>query len=1279
MIVTHSGLTGTEVVGNATPSITPTPPWSNNEDSIKTFHDTVQSVAQGMRATRTAATSASFLQPVQYFYGSVSPTRDDIEPMLSRIQVDSSPSSLAVQHNTENVGPVKGENLYIMIFNVDTLGRDTEASIRPYANFLQALWSTSAATKAEGSVVLIADDVYRSAVAEMVEQVIAEVPSPTTWTILCTWVRAFDPPSLDLGMAQSSIENATKLNGLLPLLCCGTALGILQQLPLFRSSAACITPVDVALNVALLGLIFLKCGKLPLCHTISQVSTPLPGKPSRATASVPSVSPSTHQVAALSIGEESGKDCSLAWGFVGECLIGYYGRFQKEIEVVFPVPGILCSSPHLHYLFSLQDAANFGVQTRAALLLIDTMKARQRRDELIRTRSNPETARALEAQFTQLDHAIALLHVVAQQEKTMANLSITSSARTPILSSGAYTLGEFNSNGYHQLLRRLTANYSWMPYHQYVALTEIDWEAYILAVARASLCHLAARTFHKEGGTQLRPSDLPPLFRNFTNDVIYHGAGRLPPYPTFMDRNFSSCSFIHRVGLDSNGFRGVVSPGMFPERLAAILAQPEIQNLLTGLAAEGGVNRSILEKKAEKILLRIGDTLNNPQLRSLGAMVRQIFSRMFDKISLSTGAYELLMRLSAMPRVEVVLVPLHRSYIDFLVLSLLLVTLRFPPPHIVAGEDFLGMGAFAEMMRGSGAFFMRRSFRGDPLYAALFKEYVRQLVRHRQPVEFFIEGTRSRTNTTMAPKMGILKFICDAFFESRQHEIDDVLFVPVGLSYDELLEATVYAKELLGVPKPKETFMNMLKATSTMNKRHGSIHIHFGEVISLRSFLDRPVQCPLPYQPKTQMVELPLPASQSPSSGNVLQTAPIITKAESLTPPHILSSVSWHLVHRLQSSIVVTPASLVAAVVECIGPYVMMAKVGNALNPELPLSLVEQEVSWLREILRQRDGKLSDVVSKTDVKRAVRVGLGNLARYLCVDDSGMVIFSPNDTVSQLAVHISANQIIHLCMDEAIVVVVAQAHGKPAIPHAPPNANGKAQCGMQHIQQGVLETYTRLLHKLLAVEFPIYANSAPRSFESWLQCTVGRLTEPLPPGAVAVTEAPLQSATAPSTSMVHIPVSQYYYFLLQLIYPHMEALYVVLLVAIAMRIHFPGKGLSIPRATRAIQKASEALHRSGILLYVVTLNKETLQHYFECLVSLKLMTLHDAPRTKGGDGKEVKSQGSAADDVIAQLRTLCAQTQTLRWHARRTPQETDEKTIQESVIEVYSELMQLSKM
>lgn len=66
------------------------------------------------------------------------------------------------------------------------------------------------------------------------------------------------------------------------------------------------------------------------------------------------------------------------------------------------------------------------------------------------------------------------------------------------------------------------------------------------------------------------------------------------------------------------------------------------------------------------------------------------------------------------------------------------------------------------MLRNTGAFFMRRSFSSDRLYWDVFREYVRALVaNYHSGLEFFIEGTRSRSYKALTPKIGTFHLLTD--------------------------------------------------------------------------------------------------------------------------------------------------------------------------------------------------------------------------------------------------------------------------------------------------------------------------------------------------------------------------------------------------------------------------------------------------------------------------------------------------------------------------------------
>ena len=85
---------------------------------------------------------------------------------------------------------------------------------------------------------------------------------------------------------------------------------------------------------------------------------------------------------------------------------------------------------------------------------------------------------------------------------------------------------------------------------------------------------------------------------------------------------------------------------------------------------------------------------------------------------------------AAAPGHEIVYVPSHRSHMDYLLLSTCSMSHGVVPPHIVAGVN-LNLPVIGTLLRRGGAFFLRRSFRGNALYSAVFREYLAQLIDRR--------------------------------------------------------------------------------------------------------------------------------------------------------------------------------------------------------------------------------------------------------------------------------------------------------------------------------------------------------------------------------------------------------------------------------------------------------------------------------------------------------------------------------------------------------------------
>ena len=174
------------------------------------------------------------------------------------------------------------------------------------------------------------------------------------------------------------------------------------------------------------------------------------------------------------------------------------------------------------------------------------------------------------------------------------------------------------------------------------------------------------------------------------------------------------------------------------------------------------------------------------------------------------------------------------TYTDYLLLSYLLFRNGLTPPHIAAGIN-LNMPVIGSLLRRGGAFFMRRTFKGNPLYTSVFNEYLHTLFTKGFPVEYFVEGGRSRTGRMLQPKTGMLAITMRSFLRSSRMPI---VFVPVYIGYERVLEGRTYLGELRGASKKKESIFDIFKVIGALKQRFGQVAVNFGEPIKLAEFLD---------------------------------------------------------------------------------------------------------------------------------------------------------------------------------------------------------------------------------------------------------------------------------------------------------------------------------------------------------------------------------------------------------------------------------------------------------
>lgn len=264
-----------------------------------------------------------------------------------------------------------------------------------------------------------------------------------------------------------------------------------------------------------------------------------------------------------------------------------------------------------------------------------------------------------------------------------------------------------------------------------------------------------------------------------------------------------------------------------------ILRKEDFQAFLKKSAKPGKTTLFQLYKKADTALDEIAADYSPRFIQVICMIFGWVWKTMFDGVSLDMEGLNRVKRAAA--RAPIVFVPCHRSHFDYMILPYLLVTNNMPFPHVAAGQN-LAFWPVGTLFRKSGAFFIRRSFHGARLYARVFSEYVHMLVRQGFNMEFFIEGGRSRTGKMILPKTGLLTILIDAY---KVGACRDLVFAPVFVGYDRLLEENALLGELEGKQKKKESLGEVLRLHKLFNKRHGRVYVQFSEPISLKTLVSQ--------------------------------------------------------------------------------------------------------------------------------------------------------------------------------------------------------------------------------------------------------------------------------------------------------------------------------------------------------------------------------------------------------------------------------------------------------
>src|SRR5215468_7957506 len=254
-----------------------------------------------------------------------------------------------------------------------------------------------------------------------------------------------------------------------------------------------------------------------------------------------------------------------------------------------------------------------------------------------------------------------------------------------------------------------------------------------------------------------------------------------------------------------------------------IVSRPAFRGGIARLAADAGRPVPPALHEAERYLKEIAAT-HSPYVIDLTAqLIHLLYTRAYSE-ALHYDRGDLERAYALAQRYPVVFLPSHKSNLDHLVLQYALHENGHPPNHTAGGinMNFFPVGP---LVRRSGVFFIRRTFKDNPVYKFVLQHYIDYLIEKRFTLEWYVEGGRSRTGKLLPPRFGMLAYVVDAY---RRGRADDVALIPVSIAYDQISDVQDYAHEQRGGAKTRESFRWMVAWFQRLRRAYGAIHIDFG-------------------------------------------------------------------------------------------------------------------------------------------------------------------------------------------------------------------------------------------------------------------------------------------------------------------------------------------------------------------------------------------------------------------------------------------------------------------
>lgn len=464
-----------------------------------------------------------------------------------------------------------------------------------------------------------------------------------------------------------------------------------------------------------------------------------------------------------------------------------------------------------------------------------------------------------------------------------------------------------------------------------------------------------------------------------------------------------------------------VNKDMFPRNVVDnVLNNSRVESAIEQVASETNAANSSgaackVKQKARSFLQEMVANVSPAFIRLTGWVLLRLFNGFFWSIQIHKGQLEMVKKAASEQNMPMVFLPVHKSHIDYLLITLILFCHNIKAPHIAAGNN-LSMPILSTLIRKLGGFFIRRRMeetndgKKDILYRSLLHAYTEELLRQQQFLEVFLEGTRSRSGKVFPARAGMLSIVVDTLCKGT---IPDVLVVPVGISYDRIIEGN-YNSEQLGKPKKNESLWGIACGVFRMlRKNYGCVRVDFIQPFSLKEYLETQRSRHVPPPVSLEQTLMPSIISAEPDAvafdgeGDDQENREL---PDEIFRRHLINNLAKHVLYTANKSSAIMSTHIVA----CLLLY--RHRQGVVLS-----KLVEDFFNMKEEIL-SRDFDLGFSGNSEDVVMRALHLLGNCVNVTSGSNrNGEFTIAPSQTVNALfELNFYSNGLFHVFIPDAII-------------------------------------------------------------------------------------------------------------------------------------------------------------------------------------------------------------------------------------------------------------------